>query len=75
MLSGKQKLVSVLCINYRHSPAELWKQLYSRSSWEITKPKKENQAALCEVGVLVVVLNLRPRPQKQLVFISVESNT
>lgn len=42
---------------------------------EITKPKKENQAALCEVGVLVVVLNLRPRPQKQLVFISVESNT
>lgn len=42
---------------------------------EITKPKKENQAALCEVDVLVVVLNLRPRPQKQLAFISVESNT
>lgn len=35
---------------------------------EITKPKKEKQAALCGVGMLVVVLNLRPRPQKQLVF-------
>lgn len=33
VLSGKQKLVSVLCINYRHFSAELWKQLYSRSSW------------------------------------------
>lgn len=42
---------------------------------EITKPKKEKQAALCEVDVLLVVLNLHPRPQKQLVFISVESNT
>ena len=35
---------------------------------EITKPKKEKQAALCGVDMLVVVLNLRPRPQKQLVF-------
>lgn len=33
VLSGKQKLVSVLCINYRHFSAELWKQLYRRSSW------------------------------------------
>lgn len=35
---------------------------------EITKPKKEKQAALCRVDMLMVVLKLRPRPQKQLVF-------